>query len=235
MKVLFPIILIFFSNLSFTQEINQFDSNGNRHGIWKKYFEGTKSVRYEGAFKHGKEVGLFKFYKYIDKKSVLSAEKEFNDNNNIAQVTFYSSQGNVISSGKMNGKKFIDTWTYFHKNSENIMRIEHYDDSGKQQGELKVFYVNGELAEKSNYLHGKLEGKSYWYNERGIKIKEFTYDKDKLNGPSRYYTNSGDLLVEGAYKNDKKHGIWKYYENGELRQEKDFTRKSKNPYKKKAP
>ncbi len=235
MKFLFSIILLLMYSFSFAQTLNQFDTNGNRHGIWKKYFEGTKSVRYEGEFNHGKEIGLFKFYKYIDKKSVLSATKEINDSNHIAQVKFFSSQGNIISMGKMNGKKFIDTWTYFHKNSEEVLRIEHYDDSGLQQGELMVYYKNGELAEKSNYLNDKLEGNSSWYNENGIKIKEFTYSIDLLHGPSKYYTNSGILLVEGIYKKGKKHGIWKYYENGILKEEKDFTRKSKNPYKRKAP
>lgn len=235
MKSIFSIILLFNLNFSFIQDINQFDANGNRHGIWKKYFEGTKSIRYEGEFKHGKEIGIFKFYKYIDSKSVLSATKQFNDSNNVAEVKFFSSQGNVISRGKMNGKKFINTWTYFHKNSDKVMRIEHYDDTGIQQGELNVYYENGKLAEKSIYLNGKLEGSSYWYNENGIKIKEFTYSKDILHGPSKYYTNSGVLLVEGNYKKGKKHGIWKYYENGKFKEEKDFTRKSKNPYKRKAP
>jgi antitoxin component YwqK of YwqJK toxin-antitoxin module len=228
-------ILLLWCSFSFAQAINQFDPNGNRHGIWKKNFEGTKSVRYEGEFKHGKEIGLFKFYKYIDKTSMLSATKQFNDSNDVAEVKFYSSKGHVISSGKMDGKKFIDTWTYFHKNSDKVMRIEQYDSSGMQQGELLVYFENGELAEKSNYVNGNLEGNSAWFNENGIKIKEFTYRNNILDGPSKYYTNSGKLLVEGSYKNGRKHGIWKYYEDEKLKEEKDFTRKSKNPYKRKAP
>ncbi len=235
MKLLLSFLLLIVSSFSFSQDINKYDSNGNRHGIWQKNFEGTKAIRYEGEFKHGKEVGLFKFYKYIDEKSVLSATKQFNDSNDIAEVKFYSSQGQVISKGKMIGKKFVGPWIYFHKNSENIMRIEEYDNLGLQQGELRVYFENGELAEKSNYLNDNLEGKSYWYNENGIKIKEFTYRNNELHGPSKYYSNSGELLIEGSYKNAKKHGIWKYYENGELKETKDFTRRSKNPYKRKAP
>lgn len=235
MKLIASFFIVLCSTYSLSQEINQMDSDGLRQGIWKKNFNGTKSLRYEGQFQHGKEVGLFKFYKYLDEQSVLSATKKFNDSNSIAEVRFYSSKGKLISEGSMNGKKYIGTWKYYHKNSDTIMRIEQYDNEGFQQGELLVYYENGKLAERSNYKNGKMEGESVWFNEKGIKIKEFVYRNNELDGPSKYYTNKGLLIIEGNYRNGKKHGIWNYYEKGELIKEKDFTSYSKNPYKKKAP
>ena len=220
------------SNMVFSQEVNQFDANGKRHGIWKKTFEGTKVVRYEGQFNHGKEVGLFKFYKYVNKESVLSATKQFNEANNLADVKFFSSKGKVISEGQMDGKKYIGEWKYYHKNSDHVLRIEEYDTNGLQQGELLVYFEDNTLAEKSQFKDGKLNGKSVWYSEKGIPIKEFIYENDELNGLSKYFTNKGDLLIEGLYRRGKKHGVWKYYQNGELKEEKDFTIRSKNPYKK---
>ena len=62
---------------------------GERHGVWKKNFDNTDQPRYEGEFKHGKEIGRFKFYKLIDNKSVLSATKEFNANDDMANVKFF--------------------------------------------------------------------------------------------------------------------------------------------------
>lgn len=232
MKDLVKLILILVCNISYSQAVNQFDADGLRHGIWKKTFEGTSELRYEGQFNHGKETGLFKFYKYIDKKSVLSASKQYNDDNNIAEVKFYTSKGNLVSQGNMKGKNFIGTWTYYHKNSDDVMRVEKYDENGFLQGELLVYYKNGRVAERSVYKNGKLDGKSFLYNEKGIKIKEFAYTVNVLNGPSKFYDSKGQLLIEGNYRNGKKHGIWKYYENGKLKEEKDFTRRSKNPYKK---
>ncbi|MBT8393408.1 MAG: toxin-antitoxin system YwqK family antitoxin [Flavobacteriaceae bacterium] len=235
MKLILSVIVLFSSFNCLSQEVNKFDSKGLRHGIWKKNFKGTKSLRYEGQFNHGKEIGVFKFYKYLDEQSVLSATKKFNDSNDIAEVRFYSSKGKLISEGRMKGKIYIDSWKYYHKNSDSIMRLEEYDKKGLQQGELLVYFENGNLAEKTNYIDGKLEGESIWFNEQGIKIKEFLYKNNILDGLSKYYSNKGDLIIEGNYKNNKKHGIWKYYENGELKKTKDFTRKSKNPYIKKAP
>ena len=182
-------ILFIMTNMVFSQEDNQFDTNGKRHGVWKKTFEGTKAVRYEGQFNHGKEVGLFKFYKYVSKKSVLSATKQFNDTNNIADVKFLTSKGKVISEGQMDVKKYIGEWKYYHKNSKQLLRTEHYDKAGLQQGDLLVYYEDGTVAERSNYKDGKLEGKSIWYNEKGIPVKEFIFINDELSGLSKFFTN----------------------------------------------
>ena len=61
---LFIYILTIFTVNSYSQEsINQLDSAGKRHGVWKKYFDKTKQLRYQGQFDHGKEIDTFKFYR----------------------------------------------------------------------------------------------------------------------------------------------------------------------------
>lgn len=221
------LILVFLVTLSsFAQEINQLDANGERHGIWKKNFEDTNQPRYEGEFKHGKEIGTFKFYKLVEKKSVLSATKEFNENNNIASVKFYSSTGKLISEGKMNGQAFIGKWTYYHNKTDAVMSTEYYNDEGNLNGEKLVYYENGQIAEKSNFVNGKQEGLSTWYSETGVVLKEFQYENDELHGLSKYYDNKGQLVAEGSYKRGQKHGVWKYYTDGKLTEEKDFSMKN---------
>lgn len=205
------------------QTVNQFDADGKRHGIWKKYFEGTKVLRYEGQFNHGKETGVFKYYKNIDMKASLTATKQFNDTNNKAHVTFYSSQGKVISEGEMDGKAYIGEWKYYHKNSDKIMTLEHYDTEGRLDGEKLVYYENGQVAQKQWYVHGKLDGLYLLYSDKNVVLKEFFYVNGELHGPSKVYNPKGELIVEGDYKHGEKHGIWKYYENGKLTDEKDFT------------
>jgi antitoxin component YwqK of YwqJK toxin-antitoxin module len=216
------ITLLFVGNLS-AQDINQFDANGKRHGIWKKNFEGTTQPRYKGEFNHGKEVGLFKFYKLIKKKSVLTATKQFSANDNSAYVTFLSSRGKVISEGKMIGKIYVDKWKYYHKNSNAVMQTETYDANGLLQGEKLVFYKDGVVAERANYIDGKLQGESKWYSVKGVVLKAFIYVDDELHGTAKYYNPKGELIVEGQYKKGKKSGTWRYYENGELTKEKDFS------------
>ncbi len=220
----FTLIILFLISTSISaQDINQFDANGKRHGIWKKTFEGTKQVRYQGEFSHGKETGLFKFYKLIKKESVLTATKQFNENDNTAHVKFLSSRGKVISEGKMNGKLHVGEWMYYHNNSNKIMTRETYDNEGRLQGKRIVYYENGQLAEEVNYEEGSIEGVSKWYSLKGTVLKEFVYENNELHGIAKNYNGKGEILTEGSYKRGKKTGVWKYYEEGKLVKQKDFT------------
>jgi len=229
MKLLFytTIVFLFITSIGLSQDINQFDANGKRHGIWKKKFENTNILRYEGEFLHGKEIGLFKFYKKSNNKAVLSATKQFNEHNTIAEVKFFTSRGKLISEGEMDGKTYIGTWKYYQKSTNNLLILEHFDNLGRLTGERMVYYNNGQIAEKQNYKAGKLDGLSLWYSKDNVLLKEYIYENGELHGMSKFYNSNGDLIVEGLYKRGKKHGIWKYYENGELIEEKDFTYKPK--------
>ncbi|OEK07737.1 preprotein translocase YidC [Flavivirga aquatica] len=213
--------------ITLAQDVNQFDKNNKRHGIWKKNFKNTNILRYEGEFLHGKEIGLFKFYKKIRKKAILTATKQFNENNNIAEVKFFTSRGKLISEGQMDGKTYIGTWKYYQKRSDKLLTLEHFNKLGELDGERLVYYPNGVIAEKQNYLNGKLDGVSFNYSQNKVLIKEFIYKNGELHGHSKFYNAIGELITEGVYKRGKKHGIWKYYENGKLIEEKDFSYKRK--------
>lgn len=223
MKKVVILLAHFYAILAFAQDINQFDAEGKRHGIWKKNFDGTEQLRYEGEFDHGKEIGLFKFYILVKKKSVLSATKLFNANDDSAEVKFLSSRGKTISEGKMVGKTYVGKWIYYHNNSDKIMTVETYDDNGVLQGERLVYYDNGQLAEKATYVDGKIEGLSEVYSLKGVVLKSFIYENGELHGPSKSFNGKGEMLSEGQYKRNKKTGIWKFYENNKLVDEKNFT------------
>lgn len=231
-NIVFVLFLTFFYANSTAQElINQFDKEGQRHGLWRKNYDKTKEPRYEGTFDHGKEIGVFKYYTLKNKKSVLSATKTFNTDNNIADVKFFSSTGKIISEGKMNGKLFVGKWFYYHNKTKGVMSVEPFNEKGEIHGEKLVYYKNGQIAEKSNFSNGKMEGASTWYSEKGVVLKEFLYENDELHGYSKYFNSDAQLVAEGAYKRGKKDGIWSYYEDGKLKEQKDFTVKSKNPKK----
>jgi len=231
MKTFATIVVFTFTLLGFAQQANQLDANGQRHGFWKKNFDNTTQPKYEGTFEHGKEVGTFKFYKLVDGKSKLSATREFLPDSDLIIVKFFSSKGKPISEGMMKGKLFVGKWTYYHNKTKGVMMTENFNDNGLLEGEKLVYYENGQVAEKSNYTNGLIDGVSYWYSQNGKILKELHYNRGELHGDAKYYDNQGTLLAEGTYKNDKKHGIWKYYENGKLVEEKDYTVRSKNPYK----
>ncbi|MEM5539887.1 MULTISPECIES: toxin-antitoxin system YwqK family antitoxin [unclassified Olleya] len=226
-KTSFLLFCLFVTSLVMAQSLNQFDANAQRHGTWKKNFDNTKVVRYEGQFDHGKEVGTFKFYKNIDNKAVLTATKVFNADNDVALVTFYSSNGKKISEGKMRGHDYIGKWVIYHKNVDQVMTQELYNDKGKLEGERLVFYLNGQIAEKAYYMDGLLHGESKWYAENGTIMKLITYNANKFEGPYKTYTKDGVIAVEGYYKDDVKCCVWKRYKDGKLVEEKDLDKKAK--------
>ncbi len=225
------VILTLFLTPVYGQTVNLIDENGRRDGVWKVNFDTTDQPKYEGKFEHGKEIGTFKFYKLVEGKSKLSATREFTVNSDKIKVQFFSSKGKLISEGMMNDKLYIGKWIFYQNKTDGILMIENYSDKGVLEGEKLVFYENNQMAEKSIYVNGEIDGTSMWYSPEGKVLKEFTYKHGLLHGMAKYYDKDGQLLAEGEYKNDKKHGIWKYYEKGELTEEKDFTTYSKNPKK----
>lgn len=229
-------ILIFIfaivSSFGFSQDINQSDANGNRHGKWSKNFKGTKVLRYQGEFNHGREIGTFKFYKNIDGQSVLTATRTFSKNNDLAEVKFLSSTKNLISEGKMRGKTYVGKWLYYHNKSKVVMTEELYNNKGELEGLKKTFYLSGQLAKKENYSSGIVVGESRWFSESGKLIRIFNYKNGELHGPAKIYDTKGVIEQEGVYQKDRRHGIWKFYKGGKLIKEQDFTRRSKNPHKK---
>jgi len=214
--ILITLLSVLCVNVYSQNSINQFDTNGLRHGLWRKNFYKTNQPRYEGVFEHGKEVGIFKFYKIVEGKSVLSATKTFNPDNAIADVKFFASSGKLISEGQMDGKKYIGEWRYYHKKTDSLMTKEFYNNQGNLHGDRFVYYDNGQLAQQEHYVNGKLEGISKWYAKNGTLIKVFNFENDELHGEAKYYNDKGELLAEGQYKRGKTVGKWNYYENGKL-------------------
>lgn len=217
---LFPILM--FGSLT-AQEINQFDQNSKRDGIWRKYFEeDTTQIRYEGTFEHGNEIGLFKFYQLGEENPV--ATKLFSAGSDIAELKYYSQDGDVISEGKMRGETRIGEWKYYHENSDKLMMTENYED-GILSGPQLTYFPNGKLTEKAIFKNGELEGEKFIYAENGVVLKHLNYKNGELHGPAKFYNGKGELLIEGQYKHDKHDGIWKYYEKGSIKEEKNFSAK----------
>jgi len=231
MKYLLLLISCFFFSFSSAQDVNQLDENGERHGKWEKKFPKTDIYRYQGQFNHGKPYGTFKFYEAVSNKQVLIATRIFNTENDLADVTFFSAKGNVISKGKMRNKTYVGEWLYYHKDSKQIMTQEFYNNEGKLEGKKSVYYLSGQIAETMYYINGLLNGESISYSEKGKVLRIENYKDNLFHGVYKTFDIKGNPVEDGQYFNDERKGIWRFYQNGKLIEEKDLTRRSKNPYK----
>ena len=213
---IFSFIGIFFVSLNgFGQnEINQFDAQGERHGVWQKTYPNSNQLRYEGTFKHGKEIGVFKYY-CESCKTQPSVIRTYKGDDGIAEVQYFTAKGKLVSEGKMKDKDRIGKWVYFQKKSGNVMTEEHYVN-GKLNGKKITYFPNGKIAEEEHYSKGVAQGENNYYSPDGILLKKLKYNDGQLQGEALHYDAHGNLVIEGFYKEDKKYGLWKYYKNGEV-------------------
>ncbi|MBT3589113.1 MAG: hypothetical protein HN507_10755 [Flavobacteriaceae bacterium] len=202
--------------------INQLDSQGNRHGIWKKNFNNSEQIRYKGTFDHGKEIGVFMFY-CEDCGVTPIMTKSFNENDATSEVKYFSKKGILISVGSMKDKLRIGPWIYYHTGTNNIMTKENYKN-GLLDGKKLTYYKTNVLAEEINYQKGIKEGANNYYSSTGKLLKKLYYVNDQLHGNAIYCDAMGNVILKGAYKNGKKNGLWKTYENENILKEEMFPK-----------
>ncbi len=221
---IFVFFACFFSFEEFNaQKFNQFNVNNQRTGVWKKYHP-NKRIRYEGTFKDGKEVGVFKFYDITDSKNPTTI-KIYLSNTNKVTVKFYSVKGLLQSKGFFVDRKRVGRWEYYFADGK-IMSEEFYTN-GKLEGKLTNFYPNGKPTEISMYYKGLKDGESQKYSSKGILIELITFKNGKPNGLAKYFELNGNLKETGVYNNGKRVGKWEYYLDGEIADKKEIEKNEK--------
>ena len=221
-KGIFVLIFLNVFCIQAQNDYNKLDDKGNKNGLWKGIYEDTKNPKYEGAFEHGKEVGVFTFFDNTKIKTIV-ATREFNPKDNSAYTIFYDKNKNKVSEGKVINKLYEGQWKYYHKASKGIMAIENYSN-GKLEGLRSVFYPNGKIAEEMIYINNLKNGPYKRYTETGIIIEESNYKNDQYDGLATFRdADDGNIVSKGKFVNGKKAGIWQFFENGKLVKETNMS------------
>ena len=95
--------------------------------------------------------------------------------------------------------------------------------SGKKDGKLNTWYVNGQIKSEKNYKNGKLNGKmTMWYMNGQIKSGR-NYKNGKKDGKLISWYQNAQIQSDGNYKDGKKDGKWTLWdENGQITSEKIY-------------
>ncbi|MCX2739325.1 hypothetical protein [Pontibacter anaerobius] len=115
--------------------INRFDKEGKYHGRWKVYFGEDEQVIRNGRFRHGVEVGKWKYY-YPDGTPYML--EKYNRRNNIILVEKFHENGNLARKGTA---RLIRTPTR-----------DHYF----WFGEWQVYDESGSFSHTETYKSGNL-------------------------------------------------------------------------------
>jgi len=221
MKNILFIMLLISSSIMIAQD-NQLDSNGKRHGIWKKEFQNGR-IRYQGTFDHGKEIGTFKFYSAKSSDHPVIT-KEFNTADDTAIAKFYTTEGKLESEGVMKAKTRIGKWLYYHKDGKTVMQEENYTN-GKLNGAYKTFYPNKKPTIITTYKNGLLHGDFKRYAVKGHIYQDLNYINGKLEGEGTYFDRkTGEIIKKGKFVDDEKVGIWEYYVDGVMIEAKEIVK-----------
>ena len=223
MKKMKYLLALLLSTLSvFGQsDFNKIDDKGNKHGLWKGFYEESKRPRYEGTFNHGKEVGVFTYFDDTKAQSVI-ATRAFSKIDNSAYTIFYDQKKNIVTEGKVIGKIHEGTWKYYHENSKVIMTLENYKN-GNLEGLKSVYYPSGKIAEETNYKNNIKNGFYKKYAEKGILLEESNYKNGEFHGQAVYKDPEGNIVAIGIYKEGKKVGIWQFFVNGKFDHEENMS------------
>ena len=185
----------------------------------------------------------------VDKMREMSEQNPVVVNNQSYTVRHWFEGGGLTAAGNLNSAEDNRNgqWFFFHEN-DMLWKEGKYDNSGKEQGEWKIYYDTGELMEIQPMKDGGANGvvKSFYRN--GIPSLEVTYSGDNVDGPVKTYHFTGKVFrdfemkegikngkfvvydqnggkdEEGTYKNDQLDGNYKnYFRNGKLRTDCNYS------------
>ena len=204
--------------LSKKEEINRYDSDGNKQGIWKDFHDNGK-IKKEVIFFHGKKDGFEKVY---NKKGKIQELRSYNKGEEI---------GNEISLGVVYNKVILNNNNYLLGVLENDLKQGLFKEFNSN-GELLSyrFYNNDTLIYKGNYdsLNNKT-GKWIYYWENGSKKKEGFYSKNQKEREWKYFYRNGNIQQKGTYIKNLPNGLWEWwYENNTKRRTEEYLNGREN-------
>jgi antitoxin component YwqK of YwqJK toxin-antitoxin module len=132
---------------------------------------------------------------------------------NAAKLKIHGQNGIAIA----NDKPFTGIIYTLWENQKDTMEVVGFRN-GKEHGEWKRFYENGELMERRFFSNGEKTGDYVaWWPNRNKKL-DYHFENGEYNGVCREWSESGFLLKEMTYKNGYEEGSQKqFYDDGKIK------------------
>ncbi|MBC5605632.1 toxin-antitoxin system YwqK family antitoxin [Bacteroides difficilis] len=188
---------------------------GNRDGLYKRYYGDGQTVQSERTFIDGKRDG-----KWTEHLSGNAGD--------VTRISFYKNGlpdgqwGETWKDGKPRSKssykdgKKEGVWIRYGKGGKPEKSTTYKND--EKNGEEITYFTDGTPEKSSNYLNGKLNGVTKeFYFESGKCKSEYTFKNGKREGAYKRYFDTGKLREEGRCEADSEVYRKEYYANGKLK------------------
>ncbi len=117
-------------------------------------------------------------------------------------------------------RRFIGEFTRYYPTGE-VMLSRFFDEKGRKQGDLKVYYRSGKLKNSQHFQDDQLEGSSVTYYENGQVESSYVYHAGKHeDGLCLHYFEDGTLSRKHTYLDGAYHGEYvDYFPGGVVKEE----------------
>jgi len=198
--------------------INRFDYNGLKRGLWKEFYE-NGMVKNECTYLDGKKNGFMK--EYSKEGNLSKIEKYINDEKQLdaPELKNYELKYDYYPNGKVKV-----AGSYYNNKAEGIRREYSQDGKIEKSYVLKDGKVTGMgIIDENGWKQGKWKE---YYDDGSLKQEGVYLNTRKTGEWKFYYPGAGTLLEQtGTYdKNGKPEGEWKwFYESGNIRRIENYN------------
>ena len=182
------------------KNLNQKDENGNRTGLWIKFYE-NKIPAYIIYFKAGKPIGEYlRYHENGARKARLFYNKD-----GYASAQLFDENKTLLASGTYAGINKDSIWKYYY--SDGKIAAQYSYKMGAKDGRSFIYYPNGQILEELDWKNNQKDGIWRQYYETGKKRMECRFENNLRNGLQdktwTYYDKYNKLIKTEEYVNGK--------------------------------
>lgn len=228
------ILINYENNPPTSLKINRTDKLGRKTGVWIGFYENLAKA-WEVNYFEGKKNGIER--KYTKSGALLSINKFSNgslitDVKNLKKINLQRTLSPEGFIGKTGGYTEDGIPHGIHRKYDkdgNVIASEIYDNgiitgkgivlkNGKKNGFWELYYDNGNLKAKGEFINGVKKGKWLYYYPNDSIESEVFYDRyGKKQGVQVDYFESGDTLLTVEWLDGYENGLFiQYNDSGKL-------------------
>ena len=198
--------------------INRFDYNGLKRGLWKMFYD-NGIIKNECTYLDGKKNGFLK--EYSEEGNLIKIEKYINNEKqeDVPELKSYELRYDYYPDGKIKV-----AGSYFNNKAEGIRREYSSDGVIEKSYILKNGSVIGAgLVDENGWKQGKWKE---YFEDGALKQEGVYFNTKKIGEWKFYYPGNGSLIEQiGSYnKNGNVDGEWKWlYESGNIHRIENYS------------